>query len=71
MHSFREEPLSVPKVSPAGLPSQIFWGLIFQAQDLWAGKPMWGSDPLLLRESLSSGNYSPVCGLPTVGVGLD
>ena len=71
MHFFREEPLSFPKVSPAHLQSQILWGLIFHTQDPWAGKPMWGSAPLLLRESLSSCNYSPICGLPTVGVGLD
>lgn len=56
------------KGSPAGLQSQMFWGLIFLMQDPWAGKPEVGLKSLL-EESLGNYNYPPACGLPTWGYG--
>ena len=32
-------PVQLPTLSPAGLRSQVFWGLILLMQDSWAGEP--------------------------------
>ena len=39
-------PLGLLKVSPAGLQSQKFWGLVFPVQDSQAGEPNVGLGPL-------------------------
>ena len=39
-------PPALLKVSPAGLQSQMLWGLIFPVQDPWAGKCNTGLRPL-------------------------
>lgn len=46
--SISHSSLGLPKVSPTGLQRQMFWGLIFLAQDRCLGRLMWGSDPSLL-----------------------
>ena len=48
--SISHSSLGLPKVSPTGLQRQMFWGLIFLAQDRWPGEadvglrpfPPWG-----------------------------
>lgn len=35
------------------------------------GSPLWGSNPLLLKENLCSCDYLTLCGLPTHRCGLD
>ena len=52
--------LALLKVSPAGLQSQMFWGLVFPVQDPWLGSPVWESDDLLIEENLCNCNYSPI-----------
>ena len=57
--------LGLPKLSPAGLQSQMLWGLVFLVQDPWAGTPDVGLRPLTLVGEPLQWNYSPVCGSPT------
>ena len=53
---------------PTGLQSQIFWGLIFLIQDLWAGEPDIGLRLLtFFGENPCSCDYLPICELPTLG----
>ena len=44
--SVSNSPVGLPTVSPAGLQSQMFWGLIFPTQDLRAREPDVGLRPL-------------------------
>ena len=37
--SISHNPLALPKISPCGLQSQMFWGHVFPAQVPWSGKP--------------------------------
>ena len=41
-------PSALPKMSPTGFQSQMFWGLISLMQDPQVGCPIWGSDPCSL-----------------------
>ena len=55
-------PLAFLKVSPTGLQSQAFWGLVFLVQDPRLGSLMWNSDPSLLGKKLCNCYYPPICG---------
>ena len=69
--SISPNPLGLPKVSVTGLLSQMLWALIFPVQDCYAGEPEVGLRPLTpLGEPLQY-NYSPVCGSPTMDMGLN
>ena len=48
----------------------MLWGLIFSVQDPQAGKPDMGLRTLTPVGKPLPYNYSPVCGLPTPGVGV-
>lgn len=48
--------------------SQILWGLIFPAQDSWAGNPDVGLRHLTPWGEPCSCNYFPICGSPTGGI---
>ena len=45
-HLYFPQPSDFPKVSPTGLQSQAFWGLIFLVQDPWSGKLHVGLRPI-------------------------
>ena len=62
--------LGLWRVSPAGLQSQMLWGLVFPVYDPQVMEPNMGSDPSLLGEDLCNGNYPPVCALSTQGYGI-
>ena len=69
VESISHSPLALLKLSPAGLPSQTFWGLIFPVQDPWAVESDVGFRyHLLLGENLCNCKSS-ICGVPTWGYG--
>lgn len=57
--------LGLPEVSPAGLQSQKFYGLIFQRQHPQLRETDVELKPSFLGKNLCSCDYSPVCGSPT------
>ena len=58
-------PSVFPSISPAGLQSQMLWGLMFPVQGPWAGEPEVKLRPLTpVGESLQC-KHSPACGPPT------
>lgn len=46
--SISHSPLTFPNISPVGLQSQMFWGLILPVKDPWAGILMWAQTPCSL-----------------------
>lgn len=64
-------PLSLLKVSPAGLQSQTFWGLALRMRDPRAGEPAVGLRPFssLGGSSAAGITHSPSRGSPTQGYG--
>ena len=64
-------PSIFPSISPAGLQSQILWGLIFPGQGPWVGEPEVKLRPLTLVGEPLQCKHSPVCGPPMrVNVGV-
>ena len=64
-------PFSLSKLSPAPFKAKCFGGLIFLVQNSWVGVFDVGLRPLTAVGEPLQCNYSPVCQLPTWGVGLD
>ena len=62
---------SLRKVSPTGLQSQIFWGLIFLMQDPQVGGPNVRFRSLTLWGEPLQCNYSLIVGHPLGGMKLD
>lgn len=60
VESLSHSPLGVPSVSPTGLESRVFWGLVLLAQESQAGEPDMGIRPLTSWAELLQFNYSPV-----------
>ena len=58
-------PVELLQSSPAGLQSQMLWGLLPLMPDPQAGEPDMGLRTLTPVGELLQYNYSPVCGLPT------
>ena len=70
--SISHSALAVPKVSPTGLQSQTFWGLMFLMQNCWAGEPDVRLRSLAPWGEPCNCNYPPICGSPSPGdMGLD
>ena len=68
--SISPSPVGLLQLSPIGLQSQMLWGLVFLVPDPQAGEPDMELRTLIpVGEPLQS-NYSPVCGLPTLRVGM-
>ena len=63
-------PLGLPKLSPAGVQSQVVWGLVFLVQDLRDGEPSVGLRTLTPVGEPLQCNYSPVSVSPTCEYGL-
>ena len=69
--SISPSPLGLQKERPAGLQSQCSGGSSSQCKTPRLGSLMWGLGLSLLWENLCICNYSPICGSPTWGMGLD
>ena len=67
--SIYPSPLGLPKLGPAGLQSQMLWGLVLLMQDPWVAEPYVGLRILTPVGEPLQCNYTPVCGSPTQGYG--
>lgn len=64
---FPHSPMELPKLSTAGLQSQMIWWLVFLVKDPQAGESEVRLRTLIPVAEPLHYNYSPVSGSPTLG----